>query len=265
VYKTEGKKTRLYTSDKGGIAVLQPYINLGIVDVVALENTDPFMFLHKSTSGAVRDKDGKWVNGISDEIGVYAFESMRSYAEELLSNMAIKAGKGVSIGGTGNVSFDVRDGSDSLKVSGTNMAMYGVAQAQMTEKIWASQKLPGSYIIWTSSVSKDDDPTASGKILGPDVIGRALTADVPRWFDFTFRMDVVPAKAGKAERHIMYLGTHIDVNAGNAAGMGNVRRPLDAPELKQVTIEPANIAEALKIADEGSDKATEVLKARLGL
>ncbi len=119
--------------------------------------------------------------------------------------------------------------------------------------------------MWTSSVSKDDDTTSLGKILGPDVIGKALTAETPRWFDLTLRMDVIPAQLGKPERHLMYLGSHTDVGAGNAAGLGNIRMPLAAPPLKETIIEPASIVKALEMIDGGSDAAVEVIKKRLGI
>jgi hypothetical protein len=148
------------------------------------------------------------------------------------------------------------------------MAHFGVAQARMTEEVWESQKLPAQYVLWTSSVSKDDDTTAGGKVLGPDVIGKALTAEVPRWFNYTFRLDVVPAQNNMAERHLLYMGSHVDVGAGNAAGMGNIRRPLDAPPLEGVKnniIEPADLVKALTMLSGGQDAATAAIKKRLGL
>jgi DNA polymerase III delta prime subunit len=267
LFKATKKKTRLCTADRGGTETVKPYIDLGIIDVVSANGTSPWIFLNKVVRGYVRDAKGKWIidEKRNADVGCYAFESMRSFAELLMEDMAVKAANGVNIGGGSNISFQVSGDGESLKVAGSNMSHYMVAQSKMTEEIWASQKLDADYIVWTSSVSKDEDPNSSGKVLGPDVVGKALTADVPRWFDLTFRIDVLPSQGGKAERHILYLGTHVDINAGNVAAMGNVRLPLDAPPLQKLTIEPADIVEALKQLDGGSDKATDVIRKRLGL
>jgi energy-coupling factor transporter ATP-binding protein EcfA2 len=268
VMKTTGKKTRLYTADKGGVDPIQPYINLGIIDAIEMGDTDPFIFLNRACNGYVRDDKGKWVkdDSLNAEVGCYAFESMRGFAEALMATMGKKASEGTSIGGGANIAFQVQSDDVTLKVSGSNMAMFGVAQAKMTEEIWASQRLNAQYILWTSSVSKDEDGVSSGKVLGPDVIGKALTAEVPRWFHYSFRIDVLPAQGGKGERHILYLGSHVDINAGNAAGLGNIRRPLDAPALTQTTVEPANIVTALQLVRDASiNAAQEAIKKRMAM
>ena len=266
VYKTTGKKTRLYTADKGGIDPILPYVNLDIIEAVEMGDTSPFIFLNKAANGYIRSGEGKWVkdDAANEKVGCYAFESMRGIAEALMAEMAKKASEGVSIGGGANISFGVQSDGEALKISGMNMAMFGVAQARMTEEIWASQRLNAQYILWTSSVSKDEDGVSTGKVLGPDVIGKALTAEVPRWFHYTFRIDVLPAQSGKPERHILYLGSHVDLNAGNAAGLGNIRRPLDAPALTTTTVEPANLVTAINLVRDASQKAAEeTIKRRL--
>lgn len=268
VYKTTGKRTRLYTADKGGLDTIQPHIELGIIELVEILDTNPFIFLNKAARGQVRDATGKWVLDAerNSHIGCYAFESLRGIAEELMLDMANKATAGVNIGGGSNVSFQIQGDGETLKVGGSNMAHFGVAQARMTAEVWESQKLNADYIIWTSSVSKDDDTNAGGKVLGPDVIGKALTAEVPRWFNYTFRIDVLPAQSGKPERHILYLGNHVDVGAGNAAGLGNIRRPIDAPPLTSVTIEPANLVQALDmLRNQATSDAKKNIAARLGI
>lgn len=189
---------------------------------------------------------------------------MRGFAEALKANMAEMAGKGTNIGGGSNINFSVSGDGDTLKVSGSNMAHYGVAQDRMTAEIWRSQKLPGDYCLWTSSVSKDEDINAGGKVIGPDVIGKALTTETPRWFDLTYRIDTVPASGTQKERHILFLGTHVDIGAGGAAGLGNIRLPLDADPLQQTTIEPASIKKALELVENSQKTALAKLKSRLG-
>lgn len=264
VKKTLGKRTRLYTGDRGGVGPIQPYIDLGIIEVVSKGDTDPWIFWNKAVRGYVRDAAGKWIPGLKDDIGLYAFESMTSFADDLMLDMAKKAAAGVSIGGGANVAFPVSGDGETLKVSGANMAMYGVAQNRVTEEVWESQKLPADYILWTASASKDDDPSASGKVLGPAVVGKALTTEVPRWFHLTFRIDALPAQGGQMEKHVLYLGNHVDIGAGNAVGLGNTRTPLDAPAMTVNKIEPASIVKALEMLDGGYDVALEAIKKRLG-
>ena|SRR3990167_1073692 len=265
IKRTTGKNTRLYTADKGGTKTIDPHITLGVVEAVELLDSNPFIFLYNAVRGNVRAADGRWIAGDNTNIGMFAFESMRAFAEEIMRVCVEKAAGGTNIGGGANISFNVQGDEQTLKVSGSNMAMFGVVQNRMQDEIWQSFKLDAPFIVWTSSVSKNDDQDAGGKVLGPDVIGKAMTADVPRWFDLTFRIDVLPAQGGKPERHPLYLGTHVDVGAGNAAGLGNIRRPLDAEPLKELVIEPANIVKALEMLEKGEDAATEVIRKRLGL
>jgi len=266
VFVKTGKKTRLATADKGGLDPVQPYIDLGIIEPVEIGNSSPWIFLNKVVRGYTRDASGKWILDTKKnaDIGFWAFESLRGIAENLKMDMSRKAAEGINIGGGSNISFQVQGDGETLKIGGGNMAHFGVAQERITEELWESLKLPGQYIMWTSSVSKDDDTNSGGKVLGPDVIGKALTAEVPRWFHYTFRIDVLPAQGAKPERHILYLGNHVDVGAGNAAGLGNIRRPLDAPPLKELTIEPANIVKALQLVrDDATKAAKEVIEKRI--
>lgn len=272
---TGGGITRLISADRGGADTIKPHIDLKIVDPHILgqgvyTKSDPWIFLNNSVRGLVKNPDGKWGPDARPEwkdkrVACFAFESLRSFAEVLMASMAAKAGQGVNIGGGSNISFEVGNEEGKIKVSGSNMAHFGVAQTHMTDAVWESQKLDAPFLIWTSSVSKDDDLNAAGKILGPDVIGKALTTEVPRWFNLTFRIDVIPAQQGRPERHILYLGNHVDLGAGNAAGLGNVRLALDAPKLDSITVEPASIKKALTLLDGGADKAREVIAKRLGI
>jgi len=259
-YKKTGKITRLCTADRGGYKSIQPYVDLGIIEVEALDG-DPFFWMNKVVRGHVRH-NGKWVKEIRDDIGLYTFESMTSMGDALMQALAKKAGEGVNIGGGGNVNFTVSEGGETLKFGGNNMAHYQVVQTNIIEALWESQKLPG-WLLWTASAKRDEDPNANGKLLGPAVAGRALTGEVPRWFVYTFRVAAIPASTGKQEKHILYLGDFSDTSAGNAKGLGNCRMPLDAPTFSTV-IEPASIVKALEVIDGGYDKAVETIKKRLG-
>jgi hypothetical protein len=128
-----------------------------------------------------------------------------------------------------------------------------------------SHRLDTDYVLWTAGLNKgDDDINAGVKIIGTDIIGKALTPSLPMDFHYTFRMDVLPGRGTEPPKHVLYLGTHQDVNAGNATALGNIRRPLDAKPLKSYVIEPADLVQALKLVrQDAQEEATRAIKARI--
>lgn len=263
IFSTTGKKSLVYSIDKGGIGPLTPLVELGVIDLIEQNATDPWIFLNKAAKGCVRDKDGKWTPADLSGYGMAALESLTGFGDAFMNNLTEKAAQGVNIGGGGNVSFNVSGDGENLKIGGSNMAMYGVVQNRILDEVWKSQKLDVPYIIWTASASKEDDQNSGGKVIGPAVVGKALTSELPRHFDLTFRLDCLPSAQGKAERHILYLGNSIDVASGNAVSLGNTRVPLGA-ELPG-TIEPASLVKALTLISQAEDTAKEALKKRLKL
>lgn len=264
VYKKEGKITRLATSDRGGLETIRPYVDLGIVEVEALGESDPWIWLNKVVRG-YRKAAGKWsVDAAANaKVGLWAFEGFTSIGDALMQNLAQKAAAGTNIGGGGNVNFNVSADGESLKVGGNNMAHYGVVQTRIVEETWESQRLPG-WLLWTAAAKRDDDPNAAGKVLGPAIVGKALTAEVPRWFIYTFRVAAVPGMAGAPEKHILYLGDHQDMHSGGAKGLGNTRVPLDSPKMP-TSLEPASLVKAIEVIQASYDPAVAAIKARLGM
>lgn len=260
---TTGKKSLIYTIDKGGTGPLLPLVELGVIDLVSQEETDPFMFLAKASRGQVRDKLGKWVPTDLNQYGMVANESFTGFSDALMNNLAEKAAQGINIGGQANISFNISSDGETMKVGGSNMAHYGVCQTRMLDEFWRSQKLNVPFVVWTAGVSKEDDTTSTTKVIGPAGPGKALTPELPRHVDLCLRIDNVPAQNGKPERHIIYLGSSIDINAGNAMALGNVRLPLGAT-LPPV-VEPASIVKVLQLIGEAEVKAKEDLQKRLNL
>lgn len=264
---TTGKIARLYTADRGGLDTIQPYVDLGIIEVEAIGDSSPWIWLNKAVRGYVK-RNGKWVldKAANAKVGLMAFESTHAIAKLLKLDMERKAAFGVNIGGDTNTSFDVTDGDEKLKVGTTKgFQKFSIPQARLWEEILESHRLDTDYVLWTAGLNKgDDDVNTASKIIGPDIIGNALTPSLPMDFHYTFRMDVRPGQGGKAPSHVLYLGTHQDINAGNATALGNIRRPLDADPLKEYIIEPADIVKALKaVRQDAQAQATAKIKARI--
>ena len=264
---TTGKKTRLYTADRGGNDTIQPYIDLGIIEVEPIGETNPWIWLNKIVQGQVK-RNGKWVldKALNAQFGMMAFESAHAIANLLKLDMERKAAQGINIGGDTNTSFDVTDGEDKMKIGTTKgFQKFSIPQARLWEEIMMSHRIDTDYILWTAGLNKGDDDVNSGaKIIGPDILGNALTPKLPMDFHYTFRMDVEPGKGGAAPKHVLYLGTQQDVNAGNAMALGNIRRPLDAAPLKEYQIVPADLVKALKmVRNDAQEEATKKIKARI--
>ena|SRR3990167_2403843 len=266
LYISTGLKTRVYSADFGGTDVLAPYIELGIIELIELGQSDIWIFLNKAIKGYVKDANGKWVkdDASNAKVGAYCFESAHGIANLLQMDMERKAGTGVTIGGDNNTSFTITGDGETLKIGAQKgYGKFAIPQSQVLHAIYESFRLPAEYVVWTAGLNTDKDEITTSKIIGPDVIGKALTGVLPKDFNYTFRLGVNPAQDGKQEEHVLYLGTHIDKQAGGAA-MGNIRRPLDAPEIKDLTIKPANIVKALKLIKEDSKKAAvEAIKKRI--
>ena len=263
VYARMGKKTLLYTSDRGGFDPILPYIQLGIIETCEMASTDPWMFSRHSSSGDVK-VDGKWAKLDLSKYGLVAFESMTSLADSLMVNLAERSAAGESFGGAANVSFKAEENGEVLKIGGANMAHYNIVQSRVTADVWASQKLDVPYVLWTANVSKDEDAVGSTKVLGPEVVGKKLTSEVPRWFNLTFRLDCTPAAAGKPEQHILFLGNSQDLQAGNAISLGNTRTPLDSTPLA-TSIKPASLVKALDMIEEKQGEALAKIRTRMGM
>ena len=262
VKATTGKKSLVYSIDKGGIGPLIPYVDLGIIDLVLQEETNPFVFMAKVSRGMIRDKAGKWIPAKIEDYGLVANESLTGFGDSMMNYLAEEASKGVNIGGQAGVNFSISSDGETMKVGGNNMMHYGIVQTRILDELWRSQKLNVPFVVWTASASKEEDGNFGGKVIGPAAAGKALTSELPRHCDLCFRVDCMPATQGKPERHIIYLGNSVDQNAGNAVSLGNVRLPMGAT-LPSTTVEPASIVKVLKMIEEAEAQAKAAITKRM--
>lgn len=261
--KTTGLSSLIYSIDKGGVGPMRNHIRKGIIDLVAQEGTNPWLFMSKASRGQVRDEKGKWVPTDLSQYAMVGIESITGFGDAFMLDMAEKAAQGINIGGQANVSFKVTGDGETINVGGSNMAHYNVAQSRIMDEFWRSQKLGvAKYIVWTAGASKEEDTTNGGKVVGPSAPGKALTLELPRNCDLCFRVDCLPASAGKEEEHILYMGNTIDLAAGNATSLGNTRVPLGADPIPS-TIKPASLVRALELIEKAEQQASLALDKRM--
>ncbi len=260
--KEHGLGTRLYSCDPGGWLTIAPYVELGIIELVPYFGDNPWYWINAAVSGN-KLVDGKFVPGIDPKIGLYAFEGMTSMADRVMLWMSGASAKGVNIGGGGAFSFTAGEGAEKMKIGSSNMAHYSVAQQQIYEKSAQSQLLPG-MVLWTAGDRRGEDD-ANGGVVGPQVAGKALTGEVPRWFNLTFRI-ATEQNIGQPTKHVLYTDAHTEMNAKMAKGISNARIPLAGGEVKiPDKIEPASVVEVIKLLNKRQGSAKDAIRKRLGL
>lgn len=264
IFATEDKGTVLFTGDKGGIEPIRPHVNMSIIEVVELDVvTDPWIWIQHALKGEAK-VNGKWVQ-VTKGKGLAAYEGVTAFSELMLMNLAehSAAHPEQAVGGDSAWSFEAKDGDEVLKISSNTMSHYGLVQMRLMHEIWqANPRVPS---IWTAILNRVNDSlgTASG-IYGPQAVGKQLTHSIPRWFDYTFRLNNIPTTEGM--RYVLELATHLEKGARVLA---NARLPLAGSETVPVDlkIEPANLVWALlqitkrRAAAEGSMQ-TRIAKIR---
>ncbi len=269
--RTKGGITRLYAADPGGYVTIQPYVNLGIVDVIDLRGMPyPWEWADKIAKGMVPNDKGRWVVDAArnKKVICWAFEGATAIGETLLQDASAKAKAGVQIGGQAAPRFQERAqvGDDpGHAVTGNSPAHYGQVQSQLVSSMTESFYLPGT-VIWTATARRagdGDNPTAT--VLGPQFAGAKLTSEGPRMFVYTMRVTAEPGNAllKTASKHRLLLEDHTDASSPGAKGLGNSRLPIGAERPTVLSIEPASIVGALKMLGEVRDATEKKIAARV--
>ena len=243
MYVTTGKTAVIFLADRGS---LKPYQILHEHGAVAVHSPvgNPWLWVHHALRGEVRDEKTMKYSTVAGEgqenVGLVVHEGLTAYAELLMSAMASMSSQGTNIGGEGAWNVTLRDGSDMLKVGTSNMAHYGMAQLQIREGV-LSPKPPAAHI-YTAGVRRGES-AANTPVLGPLVVGEALTGQLPRWMDYTFRCSVTNGK------YHLHLSPHADPQLGpRTVVLSNARLPLQGGKVPvPPSIEPASLVKALQV------------------
>lgn len=251
-YKLDKSRTLIHSADMGGYDSIMPLVRLGIVEV---RTFDP-------------EKDAIWtwidtaVSG-AEGFGVVAFDSATSMSESLLQSCAQLSASGQDIGGRPAPKFKIKGLDKTLNIGSNVDSHYMVVQAFMLDKIWKSTWMSrgGVDLVWTFSVHRGEKADET-PVLGPKLAGKALTAAIPKWFKYTFRIASIPTIDGAPE-HVLYLQEQADISG--SVSFGNSRYPLDATTPLPSLIKPASLITALELIEAGQKEADEVLKEELGM
>jgi hypothetical protein len=242
-----GIKARLYTCEHYNS--IQDAIDEGIVEVWKI-NTRAHPF---ETFRAAADKF--WPadpmdptspllppteNG-AEQFGAFMYEGLGTGCQYLISNHAEgglldRAGKGDIIG---PVQEHIQFMDGETGIGGLCWAHYNVSQREMVGLVQRSQKFPG-LIFWTSHEDDGKERKGQAPVMGPEVIGSAVTAGIGREFADVWHIAKFPTAIAQPdgtstviEQRRLYVKDHILSEGGltykskNSAGL---RRQAEIPD-----------------------------------
>lgn len=220
LHKLTGKKIRVCVGD-GSLQTYDALIDAGIVEGMEFTHRDwPFDVGQRITEGWFPadqfDPSSPLVepskNGI-ENVGGYIFEGaavLGAYAMSgIKGGLAWLSAKGHKIGQ--DTPYEIPQGDTDAKgqftggpkttFGGNPMAHYNVAQKLVTDSVQRSKML-SRYVIWTTH-EQTNDPEKSQLvkelIVGPEVVGRSLTASFQRMFGNTLHFQAVANKKNKVK------------------------------------------------------------------
>ena len=244
VKKRTGLRTKYVGGDLGGYRSISHLERAGLLDVVAFDEVaaaDPWTWVNGHTSS------------LAPEYGLVIFDSATSISEAILNVITKTPGQ---VGQQKTQRFTAGSG---LQVGANNESHYGLVQSFMLDQIWRSTWLAskGVDVLWTFGLDRSEKVDAS-LVIGPKLAGHALTSQIPKWFQFFFRMVSIPV-SGAPARHLLYLQEQPDLN-GTGTSFGNPRYPLDATTELPAVLEPASLVTALTLIEQGQAEADEKLR-----
>jgi energy-coupling factor transporter ATP-binding protein EcfA2 len=258
VFKTRQERTLYYGVDAGGYDAIEHLCELGIVTPITFTSKDdPWIWSEAAVSG-------QHLSDIENP-GVVVYDSGSSLGELLLNSCGKMAAQGQEIGGRKAPGFRIKTPSgEQIRFGSNSDSHYFVVQNHMRDMInrstWLMER--GLDVIWTFALDRGERPDQT-PILGPLVVGHALTKSVARWFKYTFPLMTITVPGGEP-RHLMHIQEQPDA-VGLSTIVSNARYPIDAPTPLPPTIEPASISQAIELIERGKEEAKLAVQQELGL
>lgn len=158
------------------------------------------------------------------KLGVVAIEGLAVGSQYIMGDMkgglAEQAGRGIKIGQDSpvvakDVEYDnngnpIRNTGTGLSFGGNPVAHYGFAQRRLLANVERSKRFP-NMVIWTSHEMAAENKISKEKLIGPEVAGQALTANLPRHFNNTLHFATAASKAKKKDDHTEKMVDELDV------------------------------------------------------
>ena len=199
VYKRTGKKLRLASCDGGGWKPLDSAVKAGLIEpwgVSAIEN--PRSVLRKLSQGfwpEVTNKAGQLglvlrapSSKTWDEVGALAIEGLTSIANVIMRdalNRQLKvAGDEAQAQFTEKITVAGMDGKELTqeeKYSFAARGNYNDAQRAVYDILTNYRSLPVMYVYTSALETKGEEEDTRKTIVGPAVIGKAVTSQVGSW------------------------------------------------------------------------------------
>jgi DNA polymerase III delta prime subunit len=245
IYQKTGKQTRVYTGD-GSYSM---YKNSGLVDggiIASLMDFTardyPFSVLQQITEGMIPvdldDPKSKFRTLTKEEVnntGLWIFEGLSVAGNYMMGDakggLAQRAADGEVIGQ--DIAARFTDGNDKDKIldkdgnpykyGGNSGGHYAFGQRHLLANIVRSKSLP-RQVVWTAHERYDDGERGGSfskgqtadkykledKIIGPECIGKQMTANISREFGNTLHTTVASKKSQEGDDKTTGKGKYVE-------------------------------------------------------
>lgn len=184
---TGGKPGRLINTDAQGLAVYEPLIDAGFLEVYNLLTAEaPEFALRKLAEGWWPNAQGKLAPSDLTKVGFYLTDTLSGAADCLMEKIRAD-GRQIGQDVVGKWTIDV--GGSKETFCNNPPAHYGWVQREILTWIKSMAALPVPYLVYAAHEAQGEAEDTRAPIRGPAIIGKAATAKVPKELGFTIHME----------------------------------------------------------------------------
>lgn len=211
--KNPNAKMRLIHADGGGYAPFEQsgWIEKGICDVFDIKYRENMLAdTHRLSEGKwpIVDKNGEKIFTANDyeedwsDYPVLAIEGFTSIGQSLIAHIADQE-SGVGF----KSSYRVKE--EEYSFGGLDKGHYGIIQKEISKYVNRGfNRIPCKYIIWTALRARAQDETTKETLIGPEVVGSALTHKISSFLGATFYFESAIKKTDNGE--LYYVKAHFE-------------------------------------------------------